>query len=56
MYDPDQFGRVWLDDKSFIAPFGYFSKDYDYVINYLRDPVVARRTFFEGFDESVLLF
>lgn len=55
MYEEDSVGRIWFDEDSFIAPFGHFAKDYDYVINYLRDPFISERTYFEGFDENVLL-
>jgi hypothetical protein len=55
MYEKDNFGRIWFDDDSFIAPFGHFTKDYDYIINYLRDPFISERTYFDGFDENVLL-
>ena len=55
MYTADSHGRVWLDEDSFLAPFGYFEKDYEFVINYLRDPFIANKTYFDGFDESVVL-
>lgn len=55
MYTADSHGRVWLDEDSFLAPFGHFQKDYDFVINYLRDSSVASKTYFDGFDENLLL-
>lgn len=51
-FERDEFGRTWLDDDSFLAPFGYYSADYKYVVDYLRQPLVQKMTLFEGFGEN----
>jgi hypothetical protein len=55
MYQADEFGRVWLDDETFIAPFGHFEADYKYIVDYLKNPVIAKRTFYDGltFEELI---
>ena len=55
MYEAESVGRIWLDEDSFLAPFGHFEKDYEFVLKYLRDPFIASRTYFEAFDESVAI-
>ena len=27
MYEADSVGRIWLDEDSFLAPFGHFEKE-----------------------------
>lgn len=56
MYQADEFGRVWLDDETFIAPFGHFDADYKYVVDYLDNPIVAKNTFYEGLSKEELIF
>lgn len=55
MFHKDEFGRTWLDGDTFLAPFGYYKEDYNFVIEYLRDPYIAKKTYFDGFDEGVVL-
>ena len=55
MFEKDEFGRIWFDEDNFLAPFGHFKEDYNFVIKYLRDPFIAERTFYDGLDESTLL-
>jgi RimJ/RimL family protein N-acetyltransferase len=55
MYIPDKLGRVAIGKDTFLAPFGYFEEDYKFVVNFLRSPWVAKRTFHDNFDENALL-
>lgn len=55
MYTADYAGRVWLDQNNFVAPFGHFPADYEYVVKYLRYPQIKKRTYYDGLDEKVLL-
>ena len=54
-YSADYAGRIWMDKDSFLAPFGHFDEDYRFVINFLRDPKIAKATFHDGMNEKVLL-
>jgi RimJ/RimL family protein N-acetyltransferase len=56
MYAPDKLGRVRLDEDTYFAPFGFFDKDYRFVIEYLRDPYIAERTLYDNFTEKDLLW
>lgn len=55
MFEKDEFGRIWFDEDNFLAPFGHFKEDYNFVIKYLRDPFIAEKTFYDGLDENTLL-
>jgi hypothetical protein len=55
MYAPDKYGRVAIGKDTFLAPFGFFPKDYKFVVEYLRTPSVASRAFHDNFDETSLL-
>ena len=55
MYKPDKVGRIWLDKDSFLAPFGHFKEDWEYVYNYYSDPEIAKRLFHDGMDFNLAL-
>ena len=55
MYSVDYAGRIWLDQDTFLAPFGHFDEDYRFVINFLRDQRVSNQTYHDGMDEKQLL-
>ena len=56
MFEPDEVGRVWLGEDSFLAPFGKYPADFRYVINYIRQPEVSKRLYHDGMDEGVYLY
>lgn len=56
MYAPDKLGRVRLDEDTYFAPFGFFDKDYKFVVEYLRDPFVKGRTLYDTFTEEDCLW
>jgi|TARA_Y100000310_G_scaffold156945_1_gene156358 hypothetical protein len=54
-FQADKVGRIWLDEDSFLAPFGHFKKDWEYVYNYFNDPVIAKRLFHDGMDFNLAI-
>jgi RimJ/RimL family protein N-acetyltransferase len=55
MFEPDEVGRFWLDEDSFLAPFGMYPEDFKYVLAYIRDPFISKNLYHDGMDENLFL-
>tara|TARA_R110002096_G_scaffold220929_1_gene409571 strand:- start:131 stop:754 length:624 start_codon:yes stop_codon:yes gene_type:complete len=55
MYKADKVGRIWLDKDTFLAPFGYFKKDWEYVHKFYSNPFIAKSLFHDGMDMNSAL-
>ena len=55
MYKPDKYGRVFLTEDCFLAPFGRFEKDWRFLYNYISGIDVGPKLIHDGMDFNLAL-
>jgi len=56
MFTPDKYGRVFFDDDFFVAPFGHYQKDFDFVDAFYGDPDNAKNLYADGYGKREALY
>ena len=55
MYKPDKYGRIFLSEESFLAPFGHFEKDWKFLYNFISSVDVGPKLLHDGMDFNLAL-